>query len=65
MKWTENILRWQRLDTEARRKICWRRIPHQVALSMSFECEAVDESWLETLHRQAAPPVTLKPHGVS
>ena len=65
MKWTETILRWQRLDTEARREICWRRIPRQVALSMSFEREAVDQSWLETLHRQAAPPVTLKPHGAS
>ena len=65
MKWTETILRWQRLDTEAKRQICWRRIPRQVALSMSFEREAVDVSWLETLHRQAAPPVTLKPHGVS
>jgi hypothetical protein len=65
VKWTETIQRWQRLNAEARQQIRWRRIPRQVALSMAFEREAVEESWLETLHRQAALPVTLKPHGVS
>jgi hypothetical protein len=65
MKWTENILRWQRLDAEARQQIRWRRIPRQVALSMAFEKEPVDQIWLEKLHRQVAPPVSLKPHGAS
>jgi hypothetical protein len=65
MKWTANIQRWQRLNTEAQQQICWRRIPRQVALSMAFERETVDFSWLEKLHRQAAPPVSLKRPGVS
>jgi hypothetical protein len=65
MKWTETILRWQRLSADAQQQIRWQRIPRQVALSMSFEREAVDLSWLEKLHRQAAPPDTLKPHGAS
>jgi hypothetical protein len=61
MKWTETIQRWQRLNTEAQQQICWRRIPRQVALSMAFERENVDLSWLEKLHRQTAPPASLKP----
>jgi hypothetical protein len=65
MKWTEAIQSWQRLNPEARQQIRWRRIPRQVALSMAFEREAVDQAWLETLHRQAAPPVSFKPHGAS
>jgi hypothetical protein len=63
MKWTESIQRWRGLKPEARQQIRWRRIPRQVALSMSFEREAVDLSWLETLHRREAPPVTFKLHG--
>ena len=62
MKWTETIQRWRRLNAETRREICWRRIPRQVALSMAFEREAVDQSWLEKLHRQAGPPASFKPH---
>jgi hypothetical protein len=65
MKWTDTIHRWQRLNTAARQQIRWQRIPRQVALSMSFEREAVDQSWLEKLHHQAAPPVSLKPPGGS
>ena len=65
MKWTDAIQHWQRLKPETRRQICWRRIPRQVALSMSFEREDVDLSWLEKLHHQGAPPVTSKPHGAS
>jgi hypothetical protein len=61
MKWTESIQCWRGLKPEARQKIRWRRIPRQVALSMSFEREAVDLSWLETLHQQKALPATFKP----
>jgi hypothetical protein len=65
MKWTDSIQRWRGLKPEVRQQICWRRIPRQVALSMSFEREAVDLLWLETLHSQKAPPAIFKPHGVS
>jgi len=65
MKWTDNIQHWRGLKPESRQEIRWRRIPRQVALSMAFEKEAVDQSWLEKLHRQAVPPVSSKPHGVS
>jgi hypothetical protein len=65
MKWTDAVQNWQRLDPKARQQIRWRRIPRQVALSMSFEREPVDLSWLEKLHHQAALPVTSKPHGAS
>ncbi|HEY9172606.1 MAG TPA: hypothetical protein VI136_10015 [Verrucomicrobiae bacterium] len=56
IKWTEATLRWRRLNAETRQEICWRRIPRQVTRSMSFKREAVDQSWLQTLHRQAGPP---------
>jgi hypothetical protein len=65
MKWTETIERWRRLDAGQQRQIRWRRIPRQVALSMAFEREAVDQSWLEELHRQAAPPDPFTPLGDS
>jgi hypothetical protein len=53
MKWTDTIERWRRLDSVAQQQIRWRRIPRQVAMSMAFEGEPVDQTWLETLHRQA------------
>jgi hypothetical protein len=65
MKWTDAIQRWNRLSAEDQQRIRWRRIPRQVALSMAFEREAVDQSWLEKLHRQKEPLVSLKPHEVS
>jgi hypothetical protein len=65
MKWTDNIQRWRGLKPESQQEIRWRRIPRQVALSMSFEREAVDLSWLEKLHHQAARPGSSKPLGVS
>src|ERR1039458_4551283 len=52
MKWTETILRWRQLSAEAQRRICWERIPRQVALSMAFEWEPVEVAWLQKLHRQ-------------
>jgi hypothetical protein len=60
MSWTENIQRWQLMTAEARERIRWERIPRQVALSMAFEREPVELSWLQTLHLQAGPPVTSK-----
>jgi len=47
----------RRLKPEVRQQILRRRIPRRVALSMAFESEAVDLSWLETLHRQRGEPV--------
>ena len=38
----------------------WERIPRQVALSMAFEGEPVEVSWLQTLHRPVALPATPK-----
>jgi hypothetical protein len=64
VKWNEAIQRWQRLSAEDQQQIRWRRIPRQVALSMAFEKEPVDLSWLEKLHRQAAAPVSSKPQEV-
>jgi hypothetical protein len=60
MKWTETILHWRQLNAEARQRIRWERIPRQVALSMAFEQEPVELSWLQTLHRRAAPPAASK-----
>ncbi len=61
MKWADNIQHWRELTPESRQEIRWWRIPRQVALSMAFEKEPVDQSWLEKLHRLAAPSVSLKP----
>jgi hypothetical protein len=64
MKWTETIERWRELNAEARQRIRWERIPRQVALSMAFEREPVEVSWLQTLHRQAAlPAISKQPAG--
>jgi len=60
VNWTENIQRWQAMTAEARERIRWERIPRQVALSMAFEREPVELSWLQRLHLQAVPPVTSK-----
>jgi hypothetical protein len=38
--------------------------PRQVALSMSFEKEPVDEQWLIIRHRQATLPAPTKPRAV-
>ena len=61
MRWTETIERWRKLTAETQQRVRWERIPRQVALSMAFEDEPVDVSWLQKLHRQAAPPATSKP----
>ncbi|MCX6915403.1 MAG: hypothetical protein NT167_20560 [Verrucomicrobia bacterium] len=61
MNWTETIRHWRQLTAETRQRIRWDRIPRQVSLSMAFEQEPVEVSWLQTLHRQAAPPATSKP----
>ena len=50
MKWTETIERWRRLNADAQQRIRWERIPRQVALSMAFEREPVEVSWLQKLH---------------
>jgi hypothetical protein len=60
VNWTENIQRWQKLTAEARERTRWERIPRQVALSMAFEREPVEISWLQKLHLQPAPPVISK-----
>jgi hypothetical protein len=65
MKWTESIQRWRELAAEKRERIRWERIPRQVALSMAFEREPVDLSWLETLHRRMARLAISKPAGGS
>jgi hypothetical protein len=65
MKWTDAIQRWNQLSAEDQQRIRWRRIPRQVALSMAFEREGVDQEWLEKLHRQKEPLVSSKPHKVS
>jgi len=56
MNWTETIQRWRQLSSEARERIRWERIPRQVALSMAFEREPVELSWLQTLHPPGAAP---------
>jgi hypothetical protein len=60
MNWTETIQRWRQMTAETRERIRWERIPRQVALSMAFEREPVELSWLQTLHHQVAPPATSK-----
>jgi len=52
MEWTETVQQWRRLSVDAQEQIRWDRIPRQVALSMAFEDEAVDLTWLKKLHGQ-------------
>jgi hypothetical protein len=60
MNWTESIRCWRELTAETRNRIRWQRIPRQVALSMAFERESVELSWLQKLHLRAVPPVMSK-----
>ena len=55
----------KQLSAEERERISWERIPRHVALSMAFEREPVEASWLQKLHRQAGPPDTSKPPSAS
>lgn len=47
MDWKEAILRWRELSEEEQRQIRLRRIPRDVARSMAFEGEPVDQAVLE------------------
>ncbi|MDR1282871.1 MAG: hypothetical protein LBK99_18915 [Opitutaceae bacterium] len=60
MNVAETIATWRALPEEERRRICWQRIPAQVADSMAFEKEPVDIAWLKTRHPQTMPPVASK-----
>jgi hypothetical protein len=63
--WTETIRRWRQLPDSARRDARWQRVPRQVALSMAFEQEPVDQQWLTTRHLQATPPAPLQQRAAS
>lgn len=61
MNWQDAIARWRKLPPETQTRLRWERIPKDVAASMAFEQEPVDQTRLETIHRQTAPPGSLKP----
>jgi hypothetical protein len=63
MKWRENIAAWQALPLEKRFEIRWKRIPRNVAISMAFENEPVNQQWLESLHRQTTPGASRRLSG--
>jgi hypothetical protein len=65
MFWTETIRRWRQLPESARHTVRWQRVPRQVALSMAFEKEPVDEAWLTTRHLQVTPPAPSKRRAAS
>lgn len=65
MTWTDTIRLWRQLPASARRDVRWQRVPRQVALSMAFEKEPVDQQWLTTRHLQATPPAPSKPRAAS
>jgi hypothetical protein len=65
VNWTDTIRRWRQLPESARLDARWSRVPRQVALSMAFEKEPVDEAWLKALHLQATPPAPLKRRAAS
>jgi hypothetical protein len=61
MKWREVISRWRSLPETERARIRRSRIPRQVALSMTFEGEPVDQRMLEAeLARRTPPPAMSK-----
>jgi hypothetical protein len=61
----DTIRRWRLLPESARLDARWSRVPRQVALSMAFEKEPVDEAWLKALHLQATPPALSKRRAAS
>lgn len=63
VNYAEVISRWRSLPPEQKRTLRWAAIPRQVAASMAFEGEPVDNQWLETQHARATPPAGLKPAG--
>lgn len=60
VNWIDTISRWRQLPEAARRDARWQRVPRQVALSMAFEKEPVDESGLKARHLQVTLPAPLK-----
>ncbi|MCX6951870.1 MAG: hypothetical protein NTV51_06855 [Verrucomicrobia bacterium] len=65
VNWIDIVHRWRQLPEAARLDVRWQRVPRQVALSMAFEKEPVDESWLKARHLQATPPVLSKRRAAS
>lgn len=60
MSVAETIATWRSLPEEERRRICWQRIPEQVADSMAFEREPVDITWIEAQHCRRVLPMPRK-----
>jgi hypothetical protein len=60
MTWIENVQQWRRLPAEEKLLRRWRAIPRDVAQSMAFEQEPVDQAMLEGQLARIGPPATLK-----
>ncbi|HEX2101283.1 MAG TPA: hypothetical protein VHF69_11490 [Candidatus Synoicihabitans sp.] len=56
MNGLETIPRWRRLPESALDVARLQRVPRQVALSMMFEKEPIDEAWMKARHLKATPP---------
>lgn len=57
MDWKEAVRRWRSLPPAEKARRRWQRIPRNVAQSMAFEGEPVDERILEELHAcESLPP---------
>ena len=61
MTWIENVQQWRRLPAEEKLLRRWRAIPRDVAQSMAFEREPVDQATLERQLARIAPPAISKP----
>ena len=50
MDWEQNIRRWRALPEVEKIRLRWETIPADVAQSMAFEGEPVDQAMLEAVH---------------
>lgn len=57
MDWKQVTLRWRMLSPEEQLRIRLARIPREVARSMAFEGESVDEKMLEAELKRLTTPL--------
>ena len=65
MSWIENVNLWRRLPAGEKLLRRWRAIPQDVAQSMAFEREPVEQHRLQEILDLIELPGSSKPHAAS
>ena len=65
MNWIENVNLWRRLPAGEKLRRRWEFIPQDVAQSMAFEREPVEQRQLQEILDRIEPPGSAKPLAAS